>query len=162
MDATAATPADRAAADRADATPAPPKVSGPHAGITFHDVLSALNPLQYLPVVGTIYRAVTGDVIPEKLRLLGSFAASGLMGGPVGLLFNAGSAALQKLAGIDPDRIAHRALAAVGLIDKEPAQVAKVWTYAPAQVEGVAEAGDPGLGRRAADAYGRAQTLAAG
>jgi hypothetical protein len=35
--------------------------------ISFGDVLSALNPLQYLPVVGSIYRAVTGDTIPETL-----------------------------------------------------------------------------------------------
>ncbi len=159
MDATAA-PALQDA--DADAVPAPPKVSAPRAGVSFHDVLSALNPLQYLPVVGTIYRAVTGDVIPESLRLLGSFAASGLMGGPIGMLVNVGSAALQKLADIEPDRIAHSALAAVGLIGPEPAQVAKVWTYAPAEAEGAAEAGDPGLGRRAADAYGRAQMLAAG
>ena len=40
--------------------------------ISFHDILSALNPLQYLPVIGTIYRAVTGDQIPELLRRAGS------------------------------------------------------------------------------------------
>jgi hypothetical protein len=46
---------------------------------SFHDFLSAINPLQYLPVVGTIYRAVTGDVIPEALRDLGSMLVSGLL-----------------------------------------------------------------------------------
>jgi len=40
--------------------------------VPFKDVLRALNPLQHVPVVGTIYRAVTGDTIPAPLRILGA------------------------------------------------------------------------------------------
>ena len=58
--------------------------------ISFRDVLSAMNPLQYVPVVGSIYRAVTGDVPVEPLRTMGSLIVSGLTGGPVGLAINAG------------------------------------------------------------------------
>jgi hypothetical protein len=72
---------------------------------SFHDVLSALNPLQYLPVVGTIYRAVTGDVIPEGLRRFGSMVVSGLAGGPVGLMVNIATTLAEKATGIDPDKI---------------------------------------------------------
>ena len=100
-------------------------------GISFSDVLSALNPLQYLPVVGTIYRAVTGDRIPEPLRVMGSIVASGLMGGPLGLAVSAGSALVQHLAGIDLDHVAHDVLAAVGILDDDP----KPAEIAPATVQ---------------------------
>jgi hypothetical protein len=76
-----------------------------HHRFTFHDFLSAMNPLQYLPVVGTIYRAVTGDVIPEALRDLGSMLVSGLLGGPIGLGINMGTLIGEKVTGIDPEKI---------------------------------------------------------
>jgi hypothetical protein len=86
---------------------APPQTTSATAdlGWSFHDVLSALNPLQYLPVVGTIYRAVTGDVIPEGVRRFGSMLVSGLAGGPVGLAINIATTLAEKVTGIDPDKI---------------------------------------------------------
>ena len=74
-------------------------------GISFHDVLSALNPLQYLPIIGSIYRAETGDVIPEVLRRAGSMLLSGLLGGPIGLIINIVSTIAEKVTGLDPDDI---------------------------------------------------------
>src|SRR6201999_4205900 len=74
-------------------------------GVSFHDVLSALNPLQYLPMVGTIYRAITGDVIPEGLRRLGSLLVSGLLGGPVGRVINIATTVAEKASGLDPEEI---------------------------------------------------------
>src|ERR1700753_2158678 len=73
-------------------------------GVSFRDVLSALNPLQYLPVVGTIYRAVTGDQIPEALRRIGSVIASGLIGGPIGAAVNVAVQVMEKATGIDLDQ----------------------------------------------------------
>jgi hypothetical protein len=77
----------------------------PEHGFSFHDFLSAMNPLQYLPVVGTIYRAITGDVIPEALRNAGSMLVSGLLGGPVGLGINVATTIAEKVTGIDPEKI---------------------------------------------------------
>jgi hypothetical protein len=74
-------------------------------GFNFHEFLSDINPLQYLPVVGTIYRAVTGDVIPEALREGGSFLVSGLLGGPIGLLTSIAETIAEKITGIDPEKI---------------------------------------------------------
>lgn len=88
-----------------------PQPAGPAAAehhITFHDVLSAMNPLQYLPVVGTIYRAVTGDQIPEALRRVGSIVASGLMGGPVGVVVNLAIQAGEKITGVDVDQVGQK------------------------------------------------------
>jgi hypothetical protein len=56
-------------------------------GFGFRDLIDAINPLQHLPVVGTIYRAMTGDTIGAAPRLIGGT----LFGGPVGFvtsLFN--------------------------------------------------------------------------
>jgi hypothetical protein len=78
--------------------------SGRH-GFSFHDFLSAINPLQYLPVVGTIYRAVTGDVIPEPLPRAGSLLVSGLLGGPIGVITSIATTIAEKATGIDPEKI---------------------------------------------------------
>lgn len=86
----------------------------PH-GIGFWEVLSGLNPLQHIPVVGTIYRAVTGDEIPETARNLGSLAVSGIMGGPLGLVGSLAFLAFRKLTGIDPEEIGKELLADIGI-----------------------------------------------
>jgi hypothetical protein len=91
-------------------TPTPPQTPpqtppADHQGFSFHDFLSAINPLQYLPVVGTIYRAITGDIIPEALQRIGSFVVSGLLGGPIGLAINAATTLVEKVTDIDPEKI---------------------------------------------------------
>jgi hypothetical protein len=100
-------------------------------GFSFHEILSAMNPLQYLPVVGTIYRAVTGDVIPEALRDGGSLLVSGLLGGPIGLVTYIATTIAEKVTGIDPEKIVAAAL------NPPPPAVAPVVapaeTIAPAQ-----------------------------
>jgi hypothetical protein len=78
--------------------------------ISFHDILSALNPLQYLPVIGTIYRAVTGDQIPEIMRRAGSLVVSTLLGGPIGAVTNLATTMLEKIGGIDVDKTMQAAL----------------------------------------------------
>src|ERR1700722_11586357 len=87
------------------ATAASPPVAADHHGVPFRHTLPAPNPLQYLPVVGTIYRAVTGDVIPEPLRFFGSLLVSGLLGGPMGVALSLATTAAEKITGIDPEKI---------------------------------------------------------
>ncbi len=81
----------------------------------FRTLLSELNPLQYLPVVGTIYRAMTGDTIPEAARFAGSLVVSGLTGGPVGVAVNVGTTVLEHALGLDPERLGARLLADLGI-----------------------------------------------
>jgi len=78
--------------------------------ISFHDILHALNPLQYLPVIGTIYRAVTGDQIPEMVRRAGSLVVSTLLGGPIGAITNIATTMFEKITGIDIDKTMQTAL----------------------------------------------------
>ena len=81
----------------------------------FHELLSELNPLQYLPVVGTIYRAVTGDKISDEARTVGSLVMSGLTGGPAGMAISAAMMAVEKVIGIDPEKLSQGVVAEVGL-----------------------------------------------
>jgi len=119
------------------ASPAVPAASAPAAdaadhGLSFHDVLSALNPLQYLPVVGTIYRAVTGDVIPEALRRLGSMLVSGLLGGPIGLGINIAMTVAEKATGVDPEKIVADQINPPAAVPATPATAAPTQTAAVA------------------------------
>ena len=50
-------------------------------GFGFGDLLDIVNPLQHIPVVSTLYRAISGDEIAAAPRLLGGT----LFGGPIGL-----------------------------------------------------------------------------
>jgi hypothetical protein len=66
-------------------------------GPGFKDVLTAINPLQHLPVIGTIYRYLTGDTISPGSRMAGGL----LYGGPIGLIGAAVNAALEGSTGKD-------------------------------------------------------------
>jgi hypothetical protein len=46
----------------------------------FHDLLDIVNPLQHLPVVGTLYRAISGDKIGKVEKIAGDALYGGLWG----------------------------------------------------------------------------------
>ncbi len=73
------------------------------ANFTFDDVLRGLNPLHHLPVVGTIYRAVSGETIPPSERIAGSILAGALFGGPLGVLATVVICFVEELIRIGPD-----------------------------------------------------------
>jgi hypothetical protein len=114
---------DVSAQARAATSPAKPASAAPDAAKpahksfwpSFHDVLSAMNPLQYVPVVGTIYRSATGDTIPENTRMVGSLVFSGLTSGPIGVATSLATDFLEKVTGIDPEKIGHNILTSLGI-----------------------------------------------
>jgi hypothetical protein len=63
----------------------------------FTDVLAAINPLQHLPIIGTIYRAITGDTIGNVARVVGD----GLYGGVIGLASGLVDVASVEITGED-------------------------------------------------------------
>jgi len=65
----------------------------------FSDVLRGLNPLHHLPVIGTIYRAITGETIPTTMRVVGA----GLVGGPLGMLGAGLFGLFEELLRMGPD-----------------------------------------------------------
>jgi hypothetical protein len=70
-----------AQATPAAATTAPASHFWAGRSFSFHDVLDAINPLQHLPIVATLYRHMTGDKIGNAARVVGDT----LYGGPIGL-----------------------------------------------------------------------------
>lgn len=49
-------------------------------GFTFGDLLDLVNPLQHIPIVSNIYRAITGDEIGVGPRLIGGAVLGGVVG----------------------------------------------------------------------------------
>lgn len=85
----------------------------PEGGVrtpSFGDMLSALNPLQHLPVVGAIYRHLTGDAPHPAAQVVGG----AIFGGPVGLLAGVISAAFEQTTGKTPLQVAIGAIAPGG------------------------------------------------
>jgi len=78
---------------------APDDVSTPTTSIktgpSFKDVLDVINPLQHIPVVGTIYRKITGDDISSSARIIGGT----LFGGPIGGALAMADVAVQEQTG---------------------------------------------------------------
>ncbi len=66
-------------------------------GLTFADLLDTINPLHHLPVIGTLYREITGDQISPGARVIGG----GLFGGPIGLVASMVDAAVAEGTGRD-------------------------------------------------------------
>ena len=63
------------------------------------EMKQCLNPLQYVPGIGMIYRAATGTSLPMPCRVLGGAA----LGGPVGMLLAGFGGLLEGLLSMKPD-----------------------------------------------------------
>jgi hypothetical protein len=63
----------------------------------FGDLLDVVNPLQHIPVVSTIYRALTGDTIGNAPRVIGD----ALFGGPIGFVTGLVQVAMKEETGKD-------------------------------------------------------------
>jgi hypothetical protein len=70
----------------------------PESNLSFWDLLDVINPLQHIPLVGTIYRALTGDEISAPARVAGGT----LFGGVVGFAASVASAIVEDKTGRDP------------------------------------------------------------
>jgi hypothetical protein len=108
--------------------PAAAVASAKNAGSTdfsFDDLLDIVNPLQHIPVISTLYRAITGDGIgtPEKI------AGDTLYGGVVGLFTSLGDAVFKEITGKD---VGDTVLAFLTGDDAAPVQTAS--SEKPAQV----------------------------
>ncbi len=68
----------------------------------FSDVLDAINPLQQIPIIGTIYREITGEEISPASRIAGG----ALYGGPIGAALGAITSAIEYAIGEDPGKAA--------------------------------------------------------
>ena len=78
----------------------------------FADLLDMVNPLQHIPVIGSIYRQISGDEIRPIIKIAGG----ALFGGPLGAAFSVASVAFNSAmeiadvpaSGVDPASVANR------------------------------------------------------
>lgn len=131
----------------ADATASGEKAGKPlfgEDGFTFSDFLDIINPLQHIPIVNTVYRAMTGDKIDPGSRLAGG----GLFGGPIGLVASLISGMVEESTGKDPGE---HALAALGIDlgpgpgnkDAPQTMLASASDAVPAELQAVQQQGQP-------------------
>ena len=82
---------------------AAPKAQSDDGGFGFSDFLDIINPLQHIPIVGAIYREVTGDEIGPVAQLIGGglYGAALLGGGWLGLASTAVNVAMEEATGDD-------------------------------------------------------------
>ncbi len=69
----------------------------PERDISFDEFLDVVNPLHHIPIVGTIYRAITGDEISPSASIFGGF----LFGGPLGFVTAIAGAIFEEASGQD-------------------------------------------------------------
>lgn len=89
-------------------------------GLSFGDVLDVINPLQHIPVVGMIYRGLTGDTISAAAQIIGG----GLFGGPLGAVAGTASAIISRQTGQSP------AAALMGAFHDDPSSSRTAQSYA--------------------------------
>jgi hypothetical protein len=102
-------------------------------GPGFHDLLDMINPLQHIPVVGAVYRWLTGDVPGNVAQLAGDT----LYGGPVGLAASLFGIAFKEETGKDPGAMA---IAFLGGGSDAPSATATATPEAPAATPQSADA----------------------
>jgi hypothetical protein len=91
-------PAKTAAKTDAAATDTKTAAASTGSGDSFWDnLLDVVNPLQHLPIVSTVYRAITGDKIGEVEKVAGDT----LYGGPIGLVSSLADVAFEAITGKD-------------------------------------------------------------
>jgi len=90
-------------------------------GFSFADFIDIINPLQHIPIVGTLYREMTGDTIKGSARVLGG----ALFGGPIGAVLGGVNAVVaSENNGKDIGELAMNKIGFGGADKKEAAQTA--------------------------------------
>ena len=71
-------------------------------GLNFRDVIDLINPLHHIPIVGKIYRAITGDQIAPGIRIAGGT----IFGGTIGAAFASACMAMDKTGNLVSEKLA--------------------------------------------------------
>ncbi len=155
---------------RARESVATPKGHAQAATLDFDDLLDVVNPLHHLPVVGTLYRAISGDTINAVPKIAGDALYGGLWGAVSAIADTAFAAITGKDFGSTVLALASDALGldddnkdAVRVADKNAAALPDTEAHGGEMAFGAALAArglDSELAARAMFAYQRSQSLA--
>ncbi|MBK6659195.1 MAG: hypothetical protein IPG43_14040 [Proteobacteria bacterium] len=111
-------------------------------GFNFRDVLDLINPIQHIPIIGNLYRNLTGDVAAPAIRIAGG----ALFGGPLGAAFAAANVALKQIVHPDLDATP-LAEPGTALAAKAPPGAADEAKAGDAKTPGVSPADDSTTGK---------------
>lgn len=89
---------------------------------SFGDIIDIINPLQHLPVIGTLYRQFTGDTIKPISNIIGG----AIFGGPVGAVSSVANVVVKDRTGKD---IGENALSLVGIESKAATKIQAELSY---------------------------------
>src|ERR1700690_1061793 len=64
-------------------------------GFSFDDLIDIVNPLQHIPIVSTLYRAITGD----HIKTFPKIAGDALFGGVTGFISSVADTIFEKVTG---------------------------------------------------------------
>lgn len=117
--------------------------------MSFGDFVDIINPLQHIPVIAPIYRAITGDQITQEARSVGGF----LYGGPIGMILTGVQMMAEDAAGTTPEK------AIASLFGSETTAKAETATQ-NANKDAAAESGTPSSVAAAATGAAPTATLA--
>lgn len=97
-------------------------------GFGFDDLLDIVNPLQHLPIVGTLYRELTGDDLSATSRIAGG----ALYGGALGAGLSVAEAAFEEISG---DDVGGHLATLFGFAEEEPPAVQTAAAPEPVPVQ---------------------------
>ena len=127
----------------------------------FSDLLAAINPLQHIPILGTIYRAITGDTMSPTAEVVGG----ALFGGIVGAVSSLADVVFTQATG---KSVGDTVLAwlgfdtnSTGATQFATADLPSAPATSPGSIPSLPTS-DPALTRRAGFAYQRASALQTG
>lgn len=145
IDAAAARPVQRDRAATVTMTRNADGMPEAQADMSFWDVLDVVNPLQHIPIVNSIYRAVTGDEIAAPARVMGGILFGGVIGGAAAIA----NAVLEQSTGHD---VGGHMMASLGFEDKPAGGTAVADAAAQGKAQGAATTTSPAATTTAAAA----------
>lgn len=129
------------------------KTTKPAQSLGFGDLLDIINPLQHIPIIGSLYRAITGDAMSPTAEVVGG----ALFGGLVGAVTSLADVVFTQATGRD---FGDTVLAWLGVGKGTFGAIQFAATPKPSQDASLLGAAtDPSIATRAAFAYRRAVSL---
>jgi hypothetical protein len=141
--------------------PLSPDQAWPQPGkpMTFGEFLHALNPLQHLPIIGPIYRAVTGETLSPPMQMAGAIVGGLITGGPIGVLATLGMTFVEEMFRLGPNNASPDGPQGGGAVSPSMAQ-STVYTMFPGLGQTITLEAPTGATSPAAMAAYRAVNLA--
>ena len=107
-------------------------------GLTFRDVIDAINPLNHIPIVSDLFASATDHKASTASKLIGGT----LLGGPIGFVASLATVIFENATGESPTQAAYAALTGT---TAQPTQLADVIPPEPVELAALNPAASPAM-----------------